>query len=231
MIDLASANNPASRPEWEKGDGQRRHSARLRHSDGGTGLFRGSTSPTMSRCCWAVCWEVVNDRDATAAQFRGAPRRRCTPPPRSIPPCAHCQTPSAQALAESIAYQVMIMFATKVSADRNGNQGAIGRTARQRHQGGQPIRHRRRPHAAHREGIFGSRKGGGDGPHTPCRPRAGRGPITTGLGCGSRWSSSVLPTIQLWLWIALRKRSLVRDDGGYGTLRILRLARGARAAA
>jgi hypothetical protein len=72
----------------------------------------------------AVCWEVVNDRDATAAQFRGARAQMHTaaqinPTLRALP------NPERQALAESIAYQVMIMFATKVSADRNGNQAQL----------------------------------------------------------------------------------------------------------
>jgi hypothetical protein len=123
MIDLASADNPASRSEWEKataGDGILRDFDTLMTAKGYSRLnFADDVAMLL-----AVCWEVVNDRDATDAQFRGARTQmhsaaQINPTLRALP------NSERQALAESIAYQVMIMFATKVSADRAGNQAKL----------------------------------------------------------------------------------------------------------
>jgi hypothetical protein len=120
MIDLASANNPASRPEWEKAtadDGILRDFDNLMAARGYSRLnFADDVAMLL-----AVCWEIVNDRDASEAQFRGAHAQmrsaaQTNPTLRALP------NAERQALAESIAYQVMIMFATKVSADRTGNR-------------------------------------------------------------------------------------------------------------
>jgi hypothetical protein len=123
MIDLASANNPESRPTWEKamaGDGLLRDFDTLMAAQGYSRLnFADDVAMLL-----AVCWEVVNDRDATEAQFRGARAQMHTaaqinPTLRALP------NPERQALAESVAYQVMIMLATKVAADRNSNQAQL----------------------------------------------------------------------------------------------------------
>jgi hypothetical protein len=120
MIDLASEKNPASRPVWEKamaGD------AILRDFDGlmtAKGYSRLNFADDVAMLL-SVCWEVVNDRYASEAQFRGAHAQmrsaaQSNPKLRSLP------NAERQALAESIAYQVMILHASKASADRTGNQ-------------------------------------------------------------------------------------------------------------
>jgi hypothetical protein len=123
MIDLASAENPASRPEWEKataGDGILRDFDTLMTTKGYSRLnFADDVAMLL-----AVCWEVVNDRDATDAQFRGA-RTQMHSAAQINPTLRGLPNSERQALAESIAYQVMIMFATKVSADRAGNQAKL----------------------------------------------------------------------------------------------------------
>jgi len=120
MIDLASAANPSSRPQWEKaidGDAILRDFDNLMTAQGYSRLnFADDVAMLL-----AVCWEIANDRDASDAQVRGAHTQMrsvalSNPTLRALP------GPERQALAESVAYQVLFLYAAKIAADRSGNQ-------------------------------------------------------------------------------------------------------------
>jgi hypothetical protein len=152
MIDLASEKNPASRPVWEKamaGD------AILRDFDGlmtAKGYSRLNFADDVAMLL-SVCWEVVNDRYASEAQFRGAHAQmrsaaQSNPKLRSLP------NAERQALSgDDPACQQGLGGSHRQS-------GATGRAARERRQGGEPVWHRCRAHAAHREGIPEAVSGG-----------------------------------------------------------------------
>jgi hypothetical protein len=85
----------------------------------------------------AVCWEIANGREASEAQIRGA-HEQMRSAALSNPTLRALPNPQRQALAESIAYQVLFMSAAKISAERTGNQpqlaelrDSVGKTARQ----------------------------------------------------------------------------------------------------
>jgi hypothetical protein len=120
MIDLASATNPASRPQWEKamaGDAILRDFDTLMTANGYSRLnFADNIAMLVT-----VCWEVANGRDATPAQIRGVRDQMrsvalATPEMRALP------NAERQTLAETIAYQVLFMHVAKLSADRSGSQ-------------------------------------------------------------------------------------------------------------
>jgi hypothetical protein len=136
MIDLASATNPSSRPEWEKamaGDAMLRDFDKLMASQGYSRLnFADDVAALL-----AVCWEIANGREASEAQIHGA-HEQMRSAALSNPTLRALPNPQRQALAESIAYQVLFMSAAKISAERTGNQpqlaelrDSVGKTARQ----------------------------------------------------------------------------------------------------
>jgi hypothetical protein len=117
MIDLASEKNPAARPQWEKAmarDGILQEFDNLMPARGYSRL----NSPTTRRCCWRCAGRSSTTatlaRRSSVAQMRSA--AQTNPALRALP------NAERQAMAESLAYQVMIMHGTKVSADRSGNQ-------------------------------------------------------------------------------------------------------------
>ena len=120
MIDLASATNPESRPKWEKvmaDDAMLRDFDQVMAAHGYSRLNFADDVATLL----AYCWEVANGRDASEAQIRGAHdqiRRvaRTNPKLRGLP------NAERQALAESIAYQVLFMRAAQLAAERSGSQ-------------------------------------------------------------------------------------------------------------
>jgi hypothetical protein len=120
MIDLASATNPASRPQWEKamaGDAILRDFDTLMTSNGYSRLnFADNIAMLVT-----VCWEIANGREANAAQIRGVRDQMrsvalATPEMRKLP------NAERQTLAETIAYQVLFMHIAKLTADRSGSQ-------------------------------------------------------------------------------------------------------------
>jgi hypothetical protein len=120
MIDLASATNPESRPKWEKvmaDDAMLRDFDQVMAAHGYSRLNFADDVATLL----AYCWEVANGREASEAQIRGAHdqiRRvaRTDPKLRGLP------NAERQALAESIAYQVLFMRAAQLAAERSGSQ-------------------------------------------------------------------------------------------------------------
>jgi len=120
MIDLASATNPESRPKWEKAmadDAMLRDFDQVMAMHGYSRLNFADDVATLL----AYCWEVANGREANDAQIRGAHDQmrhvaRTNPKLRDLP------NAERQALAESIAYQVLFMRAAQLSAERSGSQ-------------------------------------------------------------------------------------------------------------
>ena len=120
MIDLASATNPESRPKWEKvmaDDAMLRDFDQVMAAHGYSRLNFADDVATLL----AYCWEVANGRDANEAQIRGAHNQMrrvalTNPTLRALP------NAERQALAESIAYQVLFMRAAQLAAERSGNQ-------------------------------------------------------------------------------------------------------------
>jgi hypothetical protein len=120
MIDLASATNPSSRPQFEKamaGDAILRDFDNLMTANGYSRLnFADHVAMLLT-----VCWEVANNRDATPAQIRGA-RDQTRSIALTNPTLRTLPNAERQTLAETIAYQVLFMHAAKLSADRSGSQ-------------------------------------------------------------------------------------------------------------
>jgi hypothetical protein len=119
MVELASATNPASRPQWEKamaGDAILRDFDNLMAANGYSRLnFADNIAMLVT-----VCWEVAKGRDATPAQIRGVRDQMrgvalATPEMRALP------NAERQTLAETIAYQVLFMHVAKLTADRSGS--------------------------------------------------------------------------------------------------------------
>jgi len=123
MIDLASKGNPDSRPQWEK---LMADDAILRDFDnlmGAYGYSRLNFADDIAMLL-TVCWETASGRDASAAQVRGAHDQmrsivRDNPTLRGLP------NDQRQAMAESIAYQVLFMYAAKLGAERSGNTAQL----------------------------------------------------------------------------------------------------------
>jgi hypothetical protein len=120
MIDLASAKNPALRPELEKampGDSILRDFDKLMAAQGYSRLnFADDVAMLL-----AVCWEITSGRQASEAQIRGVHDQM-----RSIilgnPTLRAMPGRDRQEIAETIAYQVLFLFAAKTAAERSGNQ-------------------------------------------------------------------------------------------------------------
>jgi hypothetical protein len=120
MIELGSATNPASRADWEKvtaGDAVLRDFETLMAAQGYSRLnFADDVAMLL-----AVCWEVANNRTASAAQIRGVHEQTrnivlTNPTLRGMP------NAERQTMAETIAYQVMLLYAAKLGAEQSGSQ-------------------------------------------------------------------------------------------------------------
>jgi hypothetical protein len=123
MIDTVSTGNPESRPVWEAAFADNailRDFASLVSAHGYSSLNFSDDFATM---LW-VSWEIITGNKASAAQIRGVheqargivlgtPRLRTTP------------NPERQAIAEAIAYQVVIFSAANAEALRTGDQAQL----------------------------------------------------------------------------------------------------------
>jgi hypothetical protein len=120
MIELASATNPASRPEWERtmaDDAVLRDFDKLMAAQGYSRLnFADAIAMLLS-----VCWEIANDRTANAAQIRGA-HDQARNVALHTPTLRGLQNAERQTLVETIAYQVSFLYSAKLSAERTGNR-------------------------------------------------------------------------------------------------------------
>jgi hypothetical protein len=119
MIDLASKGNPDSRPQWEK---LMADNAMLRDFDNlmaSYGYSRLNFADDVAMLLTA-CWETASGRDASAAQVRGA-RDQMRGIARTNPALRGMSNEQRQELAESIAYQVLFLYAAKLGADRSGD--------------------------------------------------------------------------------------------------------------
>ena len=120
MIELGSATNPASRADWEKitaGDAVLRDFETLMAAQGYSRLnFADDLAMLL-----ATCWEVANNRTASPTQIRGAHEQTrnivlTNPTLRGLP------NAERQTMAETIAYQVMLLYAAKLGAEQSGSQ-------------------------------------------------------------------------------------------------------------
>jgi hypothetical protein len=120
MIELGSATNPATRADWEKvtaGDAVLRDFETLMAAQGYSRLnFADDVAMLL-----AVCWEVANNRTASPAQIRGVHEQTrnivlTNPTLRGMP------NAERQTMAETIAYQVMLLYAAKLGAEQSGSQ-------------------------------------------------------------------------------------------------------------
>jgi hypothetical protein len=120
MIDLASATNPESRPKWEKvmaDDAMLRDFDQVMAAHGYSRLNFADDVATLL----AYCWEIANGRDANEAQIRGA-HDQMRKVARTDPKLRDLPNAERQALAESIAYQVLFMRAAQLAAERSGSE-------------------------------------------------------------------------------------------------------------
>ena len=120
MIELASATNPASRPEWEKtmaDDAVLHDFDKLMAAQGYSRLnFADAIAMLLS-----VCWEIANDRTANAEQIRGVHDQARNVALRT-PMLRGLANAERQTLAETIAYQVSFLNSAKLAAERTGNR-------------------------------------------------------------------------------------------------------------
>jgi hypothetical protein len=120
MIELASATNPASRPEWEKtmaDDAVLHDFDKLMAAQGYSRLnFADAIAMLLS-----VCWEIANDRTANAEQIRGVHDQARNVALRT-PTLRGLANAERQTLAETIAYQVSFLNSAKLAAERSGNR-------------------------------------------------------------------------------------------------------------
>ena len=120
MIELASATNPASRPEWEKtmaDDAVLHDFDKLMAAQGYSRLnFADAIAMLLS-----VCWEIANDRTANAEQIRGVHDQARNVALRT-PTLRGLANAERQTLAETIAYQVSFLNSAKLAAERAGNR-------------------------------------------------------------------------------------------------------------
>ena len=120
MIELASATNPASRPEWEKtmaDDAVLHDFDKLMAAQGYSRLnFADAIAMLLS-----VCWEIANDRTANAEQIRGVHDQARNVALRT-PTLRGLANAERQTLAETIAYQVSFLNSAKLAAERTGNR-------------------------------------------------------------------------------------------------------------
>jgi hypothetical protein len=123
MIDTVSKGDPTSRPIWEEAFADNailRDFASLMSAHGYSSL---NFSDDIATLLW-VSWEIVTGSKASAAQIQGVheqargivlgnPQLRATP------------NPVRQAMAEAIAYQVVIFSAANTEVLRTGDQAQL----------------------------------------------------------------------------------------------------------
>jgi Family of unknown function (DUF6683) len=125
MIDNVSAGNPESRPTWEKAFADDAVLREFESFMSAHGYSSRNFADDIGALLW-VSWEIVTGSTASEAQIRGAHAQA-----RGVvlgnAQLRTMSDPQRQAMAEPIAYQVMIFSAAKAEAVRTGDQAGLAK--------------------------------------------------------------------------------------------------------